>query len=151
GIFFLILTLALAEIVQQVAQSWDAVTGGSNGLYGIPSTKLFGQALTNIAFQYWYVLGGFLVGMLALWLASASPLGATLLGIRDNEPRMRALGYRPLRYKLAGFVGAGTIAGLAGGLLAAQQRLVTPADLGFTTSALALLAVVIGGTGSIWG
>jgi branched-chain amino acid transport system permease protein len=151
GIFFLILTLALAEIVQQVAQSWDAVTGGSNGLYGIPSTTLAGQPLSNVALLHWYVLVGFLVGMLALWLASASPFGATLRGIRDNEPRMRALGYRSFRYKLAGFVGAGTIAGLAGGLLAAQQRLVTPADLGFTTSALALLAVVIGGTGSIWG
>jgi branched-chain amino acid transport system permease protein len=64
---------------------------------------------------------------------------------------MRAVGYRPFRYKLAAFPAAGAVAGLAGGLLAAQQRLVTPADLGFTTSALALLAVVIGGTGTIWG
>jgi branched-chain amino acid transport system permease protein len=151
GIFFLILTLALAEIIAQVAQSWEPVTGGSNGLYGIPSTKVVGMPLTNIAFLHWYVLVCFLLGMLVLWLVSASPFGATLRGIRDNEPRMRALGYRPFRYKLAGFVAAGTIAGLAGGLLAAQQRLVTPADLGFTTSALALLAVVIGGTGSIWG
>jgi branched-chain amino acid transport system permease protein len=151
GIFFLILTLALAEIIQQVAQSWEAVTGGSNGLYGIPSTQVMGQPLTNVAFLHWYVLATFLVGMLALWLLSASPFGATLRGIRDNEPRMRALGYPPFRYKLAAFLGAGTIAGLAGGLLAAQQRLVTPGDLGFTTSALALLAVVIGGAGSIWG
>ena len=151
GVFFLILTLALAAIIQQVAETWASVTGGSNGMYGIPATKLGGQALTNVANLYWYVLLAFLVGLLVLWLISASPFGATLRGIRDNEPRMRALGYRPFRFKLAGFVAAGAIAGLAGGLLAAQQRLVTPADLGFTTSALALLAVVIGGTGSIWG
>jgi branched-chain amino acid transport system permease protein len=97
------------------------------------------------------VLGWFVFGLLILWALSASPFGATLRGIRDNEPRMRALGYRPARYKLAAFVLAGAVAGLAGGLLATQQRLVTPADLGFTTSALALLAVVIGGAGTIWG
>ena len=151
GVFFLILTLALAEIIRQVAETWEPVTGGSNGMYGIPATRVVGEALSNVADLHWYVLVWFLVGMLALWLVSASPFGATLRGIRDNEPRMRALGYRPFRYKLAAFVAAGAIAGLAGGLLATQQRLVTPADLGFTTSALALLAVVIGGTGSIWG
>jgi branched-chain amino acid transport system permease protein len=151
GVFFLMLTLALAEIVQQLAESWEPVTGGSNGMYGIPATRLGGTPLTNVATTYWYVLGWFVFGLLILWALSASPFGATLRGIRDNEPRMRALGYRPARYKLAAFVCAGGMAGLAGGLLATQQRLVTPADLGFTTSALALLAVVIGGAGTIWG
>jgi branched-chain amino acid transport system permease protein len=145
GVFFLMLTLAIAETIQQLAESWESVTGGSNGLYGIPATQ------TGVAAVHWYVLGGFLIGLLLLWAMAASPFGATLRGIRDNEPRMRALGYPTARYKLAAFVAAGTVAGLAGGLLAAQQRLVTPADLGFTTSALALLAVVIGGSGTLWG
>jgi branched-chain amino acid transport system permease protein len=151
GVFFLMLTLALAEIVQQLAESWEPVTGGSNGMYGIPATRLGGTPLTNVAYTHWYVLAWFLVGLVILWALSASPFGATLRGIRDNEPRMRALGYRPARYKWAAFVLSGAVAGLAGGLLATQQRLVTPADLGFTTSALALLAVVIGGAGTIWG
>lgn len=151
GVFFLMLTLALAEVIQQVAESWDPVTGGSNGMYGIPATRVGGEPLTNVAYLHWYVLACVLFGLLVLWSVSASPFGATLRGIRDNEPRMRAVGYRPARYKLAAFVVAGAVAGLAGGLLAAQQRLVTPADLGFTTSALALLAVVIGGTGRLWG
>lgn len=145
GVFFLMLTLAIAETIQQLAESWETVTGGSNGMYGIPAS------LTGVASTHWYVLGGFLAGMLVLWALSASPFGATLRGIRDNEPRMRALGYHTYRYKLAAFVAAGAVAGLAGGLLAAQQRLVTPADLGFTTSALALLAVVVGGRGTLWG
>jgi branched-chain amino acid transport system permease protein len=151
GVFFLILTLALAEVIQQVAESWEPVTGGSNGLYGIPAARLGSKVLTNVAVLHWYVLAWFLVGLVVLWLLVASPFGATLRGIRDNEPRMRAIGYHPIRYKFAAFVAAGAVAGLAGGLLATQQRLVTPADLGFTTSALALLAVVIGGTGTIWG
>ncbi|MPZ95416.1 MAG: branched-chain amino acid ABC transporter permease [Propionibacteriales bacterium] len=151
GVFFLIITLALAEVVRQLAVSWEPVTGGSNGMYGIAATRVGGTALTNVAHLHWYVLFWFLVGLLVLWSLSASPFGATLRGIRDNEPRMRAVGYRPFRYKLAAFVAAGAVAGLAGGLLAAQQRLATPEDLGFTTSALALLAVVIGGSGTIWG
>jgi branched-chain amino acid transport system permease protein len=151
GVFFLILTLALAEVIQQVAESWEPVTGGSNGLYGIPATRIGSLALTNVAYLHWYVLAWCLLGVVVLWSLVASPFGATLRGIRDNEPRMRSIGYHPARYRYAAFVAAGAVAGLAGGLLAAQQRLVTPADLGFTTSALALLAVVIGGSGTIWG
>jgi branched-chain amino acid transport system permease protein len=151
GVFFLMITLAIGEIIQQLAQSWESVTGGTNGLYGIPATRLGGTALTNVAYLHWYVTAVFIIGFAVLWCVASSPLGATLRGIRDNETRMRALGYATTRYKLAGFVIAGGVAGLAGGLLVAQQRLVTPADLGFATSALALLAVVIGGTGTLWG
>lgn len=151
GIFFLMLTLAIGELIFQLAQSWESVTGGSNGLYGVPAVRLAGTPLTLTGYVYWYVLAGFAVGYVVLRVVGASPFGSVLRGIRDNEPRMRSLGYSPFRYKLAAFVVAGAIAGLAGGLLAAQQRLVTTADLGFTTAALALLAVVIGGAGTLWG
>ncbi|HEV2784370.1 MAG TPA: branched-chain amino acid ABC transporter permease [Actinophytocola sp.] len=150
GVFFLMLTLAIGEIVAQAAETWESVTGGSNGLYGVPATRIGGAPL-DVAGVYWYVLAAFLLGFVALWLVSRSPFGAALRGIRDNEPRMRALGYATRWYKYAAFVIAGGMAGMAGGLLAAQQRLVTPADLGFTTAALALLAVIIGGAGSLWG
>lgn len=151
GVFFLVLTLAIGEIVHQAADSWESVTGGSNGLYGIPATTLGATPIVNAAFLYWFVLLAFGIGFALLWLVARSPYGRALRGIHDNEPRMRALGYPTALYKYAVFVIAGTVAGLAGGLLAAQQRLVTPADLGFTTAALALLAVVIGGAGSLWG
>lgn len=151
GVFFLVLTLAIGEIVHQAADSWESVTGGSNGLYGIPATTLGGTPIVNAAFLYWFVLLAFGIGFALLWLVARSPYGRALRGIHDNEPRMRELGYPTALYKYAVFVIAGTVAGLAGGLLAAQQRLVTPADLGFTTAALALLAVVIGGAGSLWG
>lgn len=151
GVFFLMLTLAIGEIVHQVADSWETVTGGSNGLYGIPATRLGGTVVTNVGVVHWYVLAVFGVGFAVLATLVASPFGAALRGIHDNEPRMRALGYPTALYKYAAFVAAGTVAGLAGGLLATQQRLVTPADLGFTTAALALLAVIIGGAGRLWG
>jgi branched-chain amino acid transport system permease protein len=151
GVFFLMLTLAFGEIVEQLAQSWTSVTGGSDGLYGIPATRFAGAALADPHAFAWYVLAVFVAGMAILRCIVASPFGATLRGIRDNEPRMRALGYRTYHYKLAAFVIAGAIAGLAGGLLAGQQRLVTPHDLGFATSVPVLLAVIIGGEATAWG
>jgi branched-chain amino acid transport system permease protein len=120
-------------------------------MYGIPAPSLAGAALGNVGFVHWYVLVAALLGYLVLRGVAASPFGAALRGIRDNEPRMRALGYRPYAYKLAAFTIAGAVAGMAGALLAAEQRLVTLADAGFATAALALLAVVIGGVGTLWG
>jgi branched-chain amino acid transport system permease protein len=151
GVFFLMLTLAIGETVQQVANTWEGVTGGANGLTGVPAVRVGGAPLTNAGFLYWYVLAVFVLGFVLVWLVARSPFGAALRGIRDNEPRMRALGYPTALYKYGVFVIAGGVAGVAGSLLVAQQRLVTPADLGFLTASLALLAVIIGGAGSLWG
>jgi branched-chain amino acid transport system permease protein len=151
GVFFLMLTLAIGEIVFQLATRLDSVTGGSNGLYGIPAVRIGGEPLALAGLLYWYVLAVALVGFLVVWLVAFSPFGAVLRGIRDNEPRMRSLGYSPFRYKYVAFVIAGAVAGLAGGLFASQVRLVTPAEAGFTVGALALLAVILGGAGSLWG
>jgi branched-chain amino acid transport system permease protein len=151
GVFFLMLTLAIGETVHQLANTWDEVTGGANGLTGIPAVRIAGTPLTNAGFVHWYVLAVFVLGFAVVWLVARSPFGAALRGIRDNEPRMRAIGYPTAVYKYGVFVLAGAVAGLAGSLLAAQARLVTLADLGFGTAAFALLAVVIGGAGSLWG
>ena len=151
GVFFLMLTLAIGEIVGQVANTWESVTGGANGLTGIPAVRLAGQPLVNAGFTYWYILLVFVLGFALVWVVARSSFGAALRGIRDNEPRMRALGYATSLYKYAVFVLAGGVAGMAGSLLVAQQRLVSIADAGFLISSLILLAVVIGGAGSLWG
>jgi branched-chain amino acid transport system permease protein len=151
GVFFLMLTLAIGETLQQLADSWASVTGGANGLTGVPAVRIAGTPLANAGFTYWYVLAVGAAGFGLVWLVARSPFGMALRGIRDNEPRMRALGYATAWSKYAVFVIAGGVAGVAGSLLIAQQRLVTPADLGFTTASLALLAVIIGGAGSLWG
>ncbi len=152
GVYFLMLTLAIGEILVQIAQSWESVTGGFNGLFGIPAAQLAGASLFGVGFTYWYVLAVGLLGFAVVWLVARSPFGAALRGIRDNEPRMRALGYPTALYKYAVFILAGAVAGVAGALFAQQgTRLVTPGELGFTTAALILLAVIIGGAGSLWG
>jgi len=151
GVYFLMLTLAIGELTHQLATRLSSVTGGSNGLFGIPSVRVAGEPLTLAGLVYWYVLVFALLGFLGLWLVAHSPFGGALRGIRDNEPRMRSLGYSPFRYKFAAFVIAGGFAGLAGGLFAGLLRIVNPSDAGFTTSALLLLAVVLGGAGTLWG
>lgn len=151
GVFFLMLTLALGEMAHQLAESWQEVTGGSNGLYGIPAVHLGTIVLLSARAVYWWVLSTFVSGVAVLGCVAASPFGETLRGIRDNEGRMRALGYRVYHYKLAAFILSGAFAGMAGGLLATHQRLVTPADGGLGTSTLALFAVIIGGEASLSG
>jgi branched-chain amino acid transport system permease protein len=151
GVYFLMLTLAIGELIHQLAQSLSSVTGGSNGLFGIPSIRVAGEPLTLAGYVYWYVLVAAVLGFAALWLVAHSPFGGVLRGIRDNEPRMRSLGYSPFRYKFVAFAIAGGFAGLAGGLFAGLVRIVNPSDAGFTLSALILLAVVLGGAGTLWG
>jgi branched-chain amino acid transport system permease protein len=152
GIYFLMLTLAIGVLVHQYAETAD-FTGGSNGLFGIPPPDLGSEAsaIFDPAPKYWYILAVFALGFLALWLVSRSRFGLALRGIRDNEDRMRALGYWVGGYKFAAYCIAGTVAGLAGSLVAADQSLVTPSDVGFTTSVLAIVAAIIGGAGSLWG
>jgi branched-chain amino acid transport system permease protein len=153
GIYFLMLSLAVGVLIFQLAETWSDVTGGSNGLFGIPAVRILpgGEPVIGAAPVYWYLLAGFVVGYAVLWLVAASPFGRSLRGIRDNEARMSSLGYATFWYKYAAYIVAGAVAGAAGALLAANERLVDPFDAGFATAVLALLAVVIGGPGSLWG
>ena len=153
GTYFLMLTLAVGEIVHVLADRWEGITGGSNGLAGIPAITLLpgGSPVRLAGVLYWYALGAALLGIAALVMVSRSPFGRTLRGVRDNEERMRSLGYATVRPKYAVFCIAGAAAGAAGSLWVAQARFVSPADLSFEISAMALLAVVLGGRGSLWG
>jgi branched-chain amino acid transport system permease protein len=151
GIVFLMLTLAIGESVHQVTDTWSAL-GGSNGLSGMPPIRLFGgPPLLAAGFVYWWVLAVAIAVFAAVTLVARSPYGRTLRGIRDNEPRMRALGYRTAAARYGVFCLAGAVAGVGGALWVAQVRFVSPGDLGFEVAALALLSVVIGGAGSLWG
>ena len=152
GTYLLMLTLAVAELVHVLAGRLE-VTGGTNGLAGIPAITLVpgGDPVRLAGIRYWYVLVVALVGFALLVGVSRSAFGRSLRGIRDNEQRMASLGYSTFRLKYTVFVLAGAFAGAAGALYVVQARFVSPSDLGFEVSALALLAVVIGGRGSLWG
>ncbi|MFF3209636.1 branched-chain amino acid ABC transporter permease [Streptomyces sp. NPDC002886] len=153
GVVFLMLTLAIGEIVYSAAVNWKSVTNGTDGMSGIPPVvPLPGvPALELDGLVYFYVLAVFLLLFAALSRLGATSFALALRGIRDNEPRMRAIGYPTQRYALAVYSGAGALAGVAGALWVSVQRFVSPGDAGFEIAALALLAVVIGGSGSMWG
>jgi branched-chain amino acid transport system permease protein len=155
GIYFLMVTLAFAQMLFSVAISWTAVTGGSDGLPGVPR-PLIGLGPLSYTFSsrasFFYVL---LAAFVAVWwllrTLTHSPFGWTLRGIRENEPRMRALGYHTLRYKLAAFIIGGMLAGLAGLLLTHSAGTASPETLNWTTSGQVLIMLIVGGSGTLPG
>ena len=151
GIFFLMLTLAFAQIVFAIAFQWTSVTGGSNGLSGVSRPTLGNLDFNAPDRMYVLVAGTFIVVALLLWSVARSPYGRALVGIRENERRMRALGYDTTRIRLSAFVLAGTIAGIAGALSAYSLRFVSAQDVGIGTSVRAFVMVLIGGAGSLLG
>jgi branched-chain amino acid transport system permease protein len=153
GTYFLMLTLAFSQVVFAVAFKWTDVTGGSNGLAGVPRPTIFGGAseLSSPSSFYYLVLAMFVLSYLLLHRLTESPLGRSLVGIRENETRMRAIGYPTQRFKLAAFVIAGLFAGLAGALFSFYNGFVSPTDVHWTTSGLAMVMVIIGGAGTLIG
>jgi branched-chain amino acid transport system permease protein len=151
GIFFLILTLAFAQIVFAIAFQWTALTGGSNGLSGVNRPAIGGLDFNAPERMYVLVALTFVLVALLLWRVVRSPYGHALVGVRENERRMRALGYDTARLRLSAFVLAGTIAGIAGALSAYSLRFVSAQDVGIGTSIRAFVMVLIGGAGTLVG
>jgi branched-chain amino acid transport system permease protein len=154
GVYFLMLTLAFGQLLWVLALNWTSVTNGSNGLFGVPAPSLWpGQTawLAHNDHFYWYTLAVFLVGYAALKLVVGSPFGRALGGIRENEARMSSLGYNVPLYKLAAFTIAGALAGYAGALALQQPKYFSPEGMSFEVSALAVIAIVVGGQRSLAG
>ena len=151
GIFFLMLTLAFAQLVFAIAFQATDLTGGSNGFSGVRRPVLGPLDFNAPDRMYVLVAAVFLLVTLFLWRVARSPYGRALVGVRENERRMRALGYDTTRLKLSAFVLAGALAGIAGALSAYSVRFVGPNDVGLGTSITAFVMVLIGGAGTIIG
>jgi branched-chain amino acid transport system permease protein len=151
GLGFLMITLALGQILWGIAYRWAGLTGGDNGLGGHVRPSLFGLDLMNpTAFFYFTLI--FLAT--AIWLISRfvqSGLGQSLQGARDQPRRMRALGYNVWLIQWLSFVFAGFWGAIAGLLYAYYHQFVSPQALHLTTSAETLLMVIAGGTGTLFG
>jgi branched-chain amino acid transport system permease protein len=150
GIYFAMVTLAFAQMVYFVANQWRGLTGGENGLQGIPR-EFFGADLSDPFYFYYAGLPIILCGLFAAWRIVRSPFGRVLVAIRDNPARARALGYPVERYKLLAFGLSAALAGLAGGLFAISHGLVSLQEVYWTTSGKAVMMVVLGGIGTLWG
>ncbi|WP_083441932.1 branched-chain amino acid ABC transporter permease [Nitriliruptor alkaliphilus] len=151
--YFLMLSLAIGELLFRAAMRWRSFTGGNDGLgAGAPMELVPGTPILLSGYVYWLAFLVFAVCAGLVLLVVRSPFGSSLRGIRDNEERMRGLGYSTAYYKYAVWTFSGAIAGAAGWILAAQMpRFITPATMSFHLSALLLLAVIIAGRGSMWG
>lgn len=155
GIYFLMLTLAIAQMLFGLAVKWTAVTGGSDGLVGVPRPSIgigdFSlEFASNISF-YYLVAVAFLLSWWILRRLVRSPFGLTLRGIKENESRMRALGYNTWRYTMAVFVIAGVFAGLSGMLFTHFNWHAAPENLYYTVSGQVMMMVIIGGSGTLIG
>jgi branched-chain amino acid transport system permease protein len=151
GLYFIMLTFALNQLFFFIAYQWTSVTGGEDGMPGVPRPAFWGLDFTNPLLYYAFVSALFL---LSLWLMKRiveSPLGRVLQAIRENEVRAEAVGYNVPRFKLLAFVIGGAFSGLAGVLYAMLFGIVPLEAIGFVTSGNVVFATLIGGSGSLYG
>jgi len=152
GSYFLMITLALSQVLWGIAFGWRSLTGGDDGLPDVPRPNLpLPWSMSDNTPFYYFVLLFFLVGAFVLVRIVVSPFGYALRGIRESESRMLALGYDVWRYKLAAFVVGAAFAGLAGCLYVYFNRFVSPDYVHVVRSAEVLLMVILGGAGTLVG
>ncbi|SOZ64707.1 Branched-chain amino acid inner-membrane translocator [Cupriavidus taiwanensis] len=155
GTYFVMLTLAFAQMFYFLAYTAPGITGGDNGLLDIPRPPLSvaGQALVPLASPwqfYGFVAVLFLAVFLAVLRVTESVLGRTLLAIRDNEERALAIGYNVKAFKLLAFMVSGAVTGLAGALHAMLTGIAPLTNIDYHASEMILVMTVIGGTGNIF-
>src|SRR5204863_2898494 len=151
GLYFIMLTFALNQLFYFIAYQWTSVTGGEDGMPGIPRPALLGIDFRQPLAYYVLVSALFL---LALWVMKRiveSPLGKILQAIRENEVRAEAVGYNVPRFKLLAFVVGGAFSGFAGVLYAMLFGIVPLESIGFVFSGNVVFATLIGGSGSLYG
>ncbi|WP_152205648.1 branched-chain amino acid ABC transporter permease [Marinobacter changyiensis] len=151
GIYFAMVTLALAQIVYFMALQMP-FTGGENGLQGIPRGTLFGFIdLNNSLNMYYFVFAIFLIGFGIIYRTIHSPFGEVLQAIRENESRALSLGYDVDRFKLLAFVISATLAGLAGATKAVIFQFAALTNAHWQTSGEVILMTLVGGLGTVFG
>ncbi len=151
GIYFAMITLALAQVVYFVCLQAQ-FTGGENGLQGIARGSLLGLlSLGDDRAMYYFVLAVFVAVFLFIRRIVHSPFGQVLKAIRANEPRAVSLGYKVDRYKLTAFVLSASLAGLAGSLKALVLGFATLSDVSQGNSGEVILMTLLGGSGTFLG
>jgi branched-chain amino acid transport system permease protein len=151
GIYFAMITLALAQLQYFFAYQLGGWTGGENGVQLSGRGTLFGIPLENDVAFYYAVLAVAALGTYLVVRIVRSPFGAVLGAMRENEQRAIALGFRVDRYKLIAFVLSGTLAGLAGVLFAVGNRLSGLDGVDWHTSGKVVMMSILGGIGTVFG
>src|SRR6476469_4612554 len=151
GLAFLMLTLAFSQLVFSFALKWRDVSVCSDGPATAEKPSFFGYDLSNSLSMYFMALIFFVLVYGLLRRLLNAPLGHVFVGIRENEPRMLAIGYQTRAYKLLSFTIAGALAGLSGGLYAIFNSFISPEALYWTASGDILIMTMLGGAGTLIG
>jgi branched-chain amino acid transport system permease protein len=151
GIGFLMITLALGQIVWGIAYRWAELTNGDNGVPLSSRPMPFGFDLSSPAAFYWLTLCIFVLSVATMAVFVRSPFGATLCGTRDQPRRMNALGYNVWLIRFLAFLLSGFWTGAAGLLFVYYNQFISPQIASIQTSAEALLMVISGGTATVLG
>ena len=152
GIYFLLITLAIAMCIWGLIYRWVSLTGGDNGIMDIPRPKFgLGLNLLDPVVFYYFILVFFMGCLILILLLVRSPFGRTLVGIRDSESRMKVLGFNVWLHKYLALIIAGAFAGLAGNLYSYYNRFVGPGDSDLMQCMEFVLMVSIGGQGTLIG
>jgi branched-chain amino acid transport system permease protein len=151
GVYFIMITLAFAQMVYYVAIGLDRY-GGDDGMTIYKRSQFGGLLdLSNRTAFYYLCLALLLATIYLVWRIVNSRFGLVIQGARSNERRMRAIGFPTYRYKLLCFVIAGTLCGLAGALLANHTDFISPALMHWTRSGDLIVMAVLGGMGTVFG
>ncbi len=150
GVYFIMITLAFAQMIYYVASGLDQF-GGDDGLTIYSRSRFVGIDLSDKVQFYYLCLALLLATLYGLHRLVNSRFGRVIEGARSNERRMRAIGFATYRYRLACFVIAGTLCGLAGALIANHTDFVSPSMMHWTRSGDLIVMVVLGGMGSLFG
>ncbi|MFC5384767.1 branched-chain amino acid ABC transporter permease [Aquamicrobium segne] len=152
GVQFLLITLAFGQLFHAVAEK-SRYTGGDDGMTRIPRINLefIGLDSSDAQVFYFFVLACFVVALFFLRIVVRSPFGRVLIGIRENEKRVQAVGYRISPYKSLAFAFSGMLAGLSGSLWVQHTYFINPHLMTWQMSGEALLMVIIGGSQAFFG
>lgn len=151
GLYFVMATLGTGVVLFLLFGRATGLTGGPNGLLGIPPLTLGGLELTTTTQVYWVCAACALAGVVVAQVLAASRLGFSLRAADASEPAAAAIGVSVFGVRLVAFVVSGAMAGLAGGLSAFQTQFVSPDPFNFLQGVLLLVALTIGGAGTTLG
>lgn len=151
GIGFLMITLAIGQILWGIAYRWASLTNGDNGINVGSRPAPFGLSLAGAGAFYYATLVVFLLAVASMAMLVRSPFGASLAGTRDQPRRMTALGYNVWLIRFLAILFSGLWSGVAGLLFLYYNQFISPQVVALTTSAEALLMVISGGSGTLLG
>lgn len=150
GVYFVMLTLAFAQMFYFLAYTFSGLTGGDNGLLDVPRPSLGGVELVTPWPYYWFVAVCFLVLFAALLMVTRSTFGRTLIAVRENTDRAAAIGFPVKVFKIVAFAISGAVTAFAGGLHAMLIGVAPLSNIEYHTSEMILIMTIIGGSSSLF-